>query len=166
MTDGVREVSKSQVILKASIKCQSRTLCHAVSGPSGPKVLLPRESCWLTAPSCFPEESHLGSAMPLPGTAGISDGLTWGYEDPVLSQKYPQLRRVIPASELAVKSTDAQPCDCLVAQPPPHPSPHRCCCWERPLVNLPQADLHLTVCVPGNPVKMKKRRVGHKEIDI
>ena len=134
--------------MKASVKCQSRTLCHAVS-PSGPKVLLPRERCWQTAPSCFSEESQLASAMPLPGTAGISDGLTWGYEDPVLSQKYRQLIRVIPASELAMESADAQHCDCIVTQPPPHPSPHRCCCWECPPVNLPQVDL--TVCFPGNP---------------
>ena len=152
------DVSKSQVILKASVKCQLRTLCHAVS-LSGPKVLLPRERCWLTAPSCFSEESQLASAMPLPGTAGISDGLTWGYEDPVLSQRYRQLRRVIPDWELAMESADALHCDptstpsfptqvLLLAVPPSKPPTS----WSHSLLpEEPNSCARL-----GKPVKIKK----------
>lgn len=78
--------------------------CCATQFPlQDPRFYSPEKVAGCQLPAASLRKAILSKVMPLPGAA---DWLTWSYEDPVLSHKYGQLRRVIPASELAVESAE------------------------------------------------------------
>ena len=133
--DGVVEVSKVQVILKASAKCQPWILCCATHiSPSETKVLFPRESCRLTAPSCLSwGRSRCSGPAPTLGSFASMTGWPGGYKDQSFytkrdnSEASSQLRRA-PENQLRL----ALRLHCCPASPGPNPasfsSPPRCWC--------------------------------------
>lgn len=149
VTDGVTEVSKAQVILKASLKRQLRTLCQAVSGPSGLKVLPPGKVVGWQLPTASLEKAILSQPCPVLGQlASVT-----GWPGAVKTQFFPGNTDNSEESSQLQNSLWNQLTPLwlgIVAQPPPHP-PLTGAVAECPPVNLPQADRRLTVCFPGNP---------------